>query len=431
MQEKKSPYNVLYISYDGMTDPLGQSQVIPYLKGLSLKGFSITIISFEKGNNFLKEKNLIEELLKSSKIVWHPISYTKKPLVVSTVWDIYRMIRKAKEIIQKENIQIVHCRSYIAALAGQYLKKKFGLKFIFDMRGFWADERVDGKLWNLKNPVFKKVYSFFKNKEKEFLKEADHIVSLTQSAKTEITSWPSLEGTCDKIEVIPCCADLQLFSYKSILESDLSLIKEYLKIEKDTFVLSYLGSIGTWYMLNEMMMFFKMLNMKNANSRFLFITHDAPNQIISSAESHGINKELLIIKKASRKEVPLYLKLSSASIFFIKPYYSKIASSPTKMAEILGMGIPVIANKGVGDSDLFLKEKNIGILLEDFSEKSYLKAIEKIKDLMSVSLEERRDVAVKNFSLEKGIERYYNVYMKVLKERGKVNELTLEKQLSE
>ena len=39
--------NILYLSYDGMTDPLGQSQVLPYLAGLSKKGFRFHLISFE------------------------------------------------------------------------------------------------------------------------------------------------------------------------------------------------------------------------------------------------------------------------------------------------------------------------------------------------------------------------------------------------
>ena len=32
---------VLYISYDGMTDALGQSQVLPYLCGLAQRGVII------------------------------------------------------------------------------------------------------------------------------------------------------------------------------------------------------------------------------------------------------------------------------------------------------------------------------------------------------------------------------------------------------
>jgi hypothetical protein len=39
---------ILYLTYDGLNDPLGQSQILPYLEGLAEKGYGITVISFEK-----------------------------------------------------------------------------------------------------------------------------------------------------------------------------------------------------------------------------------------------------------------------------------------------------------------------------------------------------------------------------------------------
>ena len=39
---------VVYVSYDGALDPLGASQVVPYLLGLAARGVAITLISFEK-----------------------------------------------------------------------------------------------------------------------------------------------------------------------------------------------------------------------------------------------------------------------------------------------------------------------------------------------------------------------------------------------
>ena len=59
------------------------------------------------------------------------------------------------QLHREHSFKLVHCRSYISALVGLKLQKKFGLKFIFDIRGFWADERVDGGIWNLNNPIFK------------------------------------------------------------------------------------------------------------------------------------------------------------------------------------------------------------------------------------------------------------------------------------
>ena len=157
---------VLYLSYDGMTDNLGQSQVIPYLAGLSGKGCSITLVSFEKAEKFKTGQNKSSDLLKTSGITWKPLIYTKRPPILSTIWDVFRLKRLTSKIVQKEKFEIVHCRGYITSLAGIYIEKKFGLKFIFDMRAFYADERVDGKLWNTGKWIYRKVYQYFKRKEK-------------------------------------------------------------------------------------------------------------------------------------------------------------------------------------------------------------------------------------------------------------------------
>jgi len=44
--------NIIYVSYDGLTDPLGQSQVVPYLTKISNENKKIDIISFEKKEAF-------------------------------------------------------------------------------------------------------------------------------------------------------------------------------------------------------------------------------------------------------------------------------------------------------------------------------------------------------------------------------------------
>ena len=92
---------VLFISYDGMTDPLGQSQVLPYLLGLSKYGYKVFLLSCEKREPFEQGKEITNNLIKDSGIVWIPVYYTKKPPVISTVLDIYKMRRAAKKIHQQ------------------------------------------------------------------------------------------------------------------------------------------------------------------------------------------------------------------------------------------------------------------------------------------------------------------------------------------
>ena len=84
------------------------------------------------------------------------------------------------------------------------------------MRGFWADERVDGKIWNLKNPLFRLLYQYFKKKEITFLSNADYTVSLTENAKKIIGQWKSISNQPIPIKVIPCCADTELFNPENI-----------------------------------------------------------------------------------------------------------------------------------------------------------------------------------------------------------------------
>lgn len=405
--------NILFLSYDGMTDPLGQSQVLPYLSGLSAKGYNISLISFEKEERFSTGKNLIENICRQTNIKWYPQAYTKKPPVLSTVKDVRRMWRVASQLHKKIGFHIIHCRSYIAALTGLKMKRRYGTKFIFDMRGFWADERIDGGLWNLKNPLYKTVYNYFKRKEIEFLQEADYTISLTNNAADEIHSWKKVANNPVPIRVIPCCVDLELFNEKNISTELVASKKKELGIDAGQEVLSYVGSLGTWYMLSEMLDLFKHWSKTNDKLVFLFVTPDDAAGIINAAQQKNIPVEKIIIRKAQRQEMPLYIAVSDVQVFFIKPAYSKKASSPTKQGEIMAMGKPVICNAGVGDTDFVINKYHSGILINDFNGNEYAKAIDKVRET-GFDIAAIKQGAGDFFSLNEGVNRYAQVYSKIL-----------------
>ena len=405
---------VLYISYDGMTDPLGQSQVIPYLTGLAEKGYAIELISFEKKKAFEKNAVVIKDILKGSNIQWHPLTYTKSPPIFSTVWDLIRMRFKVLTLYRKYRFKIVHCRSYIPAFAGLSLRKKYGVKFIFDIRGFWIEERVDGNIWNLSNPFYKQVYRYFKKKEKEFFSMADYVISLTHKAKDEILSWKNTSAGPLKIEVIPTCVDTKLFSQANVISQQLTDFKQRYGITGNDFILSYLGAIGTWYMLDEMLDFFTVLLSEKPNAKFLFITHESEQNIRMKSRQLNIPDKNIIVNKADRHEVPALLSLSDFSIAFIKPAYSKMASSPTKFGELLSMGIPFICNRAVGDMEEIVNKYNCGILADGFSENDYRNVIKQMKNMGKPDAIRLRRAAEDYFSLSGGIEKYDAVYKKLL-----------------
>ena len=167
---------------------------------------------------------------------------------------------------------MVHCRSYIAADIGLAMKKKFGTKFLFDMRGFWADEKKDAGSWPLKNPIFSRVYKYYKKRETEYLNNADYIISLTEAGKREMLKWNSYNKKVP-IQVIPCCADMSVFSLTS--KDDKREGRRLLNIDENNLVISYLGSIGAWYMLDEMLEMFRYIKLSYPSCIFVYYSFKA------------------------------------------------------------------------------------------------------------------------------------------------------------
>jgi glycosyltransferase involved in cell wall biosynthesis len=128
------------------------------------------------------------------------------------------------------------------------------------MRGFWADERVDNGQWDLKKSFYKKIYTHYKKKEKDFLLNADGIVSLTKAAKDYLLAKPEYRDI--SVEVIPCCADLDHFDYNKISAQQTDELRKELGILPGKKIITYLGSIGGWYMTQEMFAFYKRLLVK-------------------------------------------------------------------------------------------------------------------------------------------------------------------------
>ena len=405
--------HVLFISYDGLTDPLGQSQVLPYLVGLSKSGYSISVISAEKKGKFEAIKKTITDICQSAHINWLPVFYTKKPPILSTVWDMYKIYKQALQLYSENPYQLIHCRSYLSAIVGEIIKQKKPVKLLFDIRGFWADERLDGKTWNIKNPAYNIVYRYFKRKEVALFEKSDGIISLTHNAKNEIISNIASNVRAEKITVIPCCVDLDLFNKEIIDSKAQDNFRKELGIQPTDMVLSYLGSVGSWYRLDEMFVFFSRLLLHKPTAKFLIISASDKGYILSVMERQGIPKESVIITKAARRDVATILSLSTFSIFFYDNVYSIKACSPTKQGEIMSLGIPIVCNDGIGDTTEILNKYHAGFTVANFSTVEYDSVI---RQLLNAKFDTKliQDGARKEYNLQDGIVAYKQTYDKLL-----------------
>ena len=405
---------VLYITYDGLTDPLGQSQVLPYLIGLSARGHRITILSCEKPAAMDREGGAIRKLCAAAGIAWHPLPYHKRPPVLSTVFDLAQLRRAAVRLHRQHRFGLTHCRSYIPAAVGLHLKRRFGVPLLFDMRGFWPEEKTEGKSWDLRKPIFRLVYRHFKRLERRLLACSDAIVSLTEAGKQELLRRPELRGEEARISVIPCCVDFGHFPLAA--DDARQTARKTLGIAADAPVLAYLGSLGGNYMLEEMLEFFLVYRARNPGAVFLFVTQSDPVPIRSAARQRAIEDEEVVIRSASRVEVPRLLAAADAGIAFKQPSFSALGCSPTKMGEMLAVGLPFVANSGVGDVAQIIGATGCGVSISEFSDTSYGAALDMLAR-SAVTADQRRASALGCFDVELGIERYDRIYDQLLTAR--------------
>ena len=403
---------VLYISYNGMLDPLGQSQVLPYLRELSKRGFEFTLLSFERepeSKNADRFKQL-KASLRAEGIDWNWLPYHQKPSLPATTYDVIQGTRYARRLVRNKRIELLHARSHVAALIALRLKRRYGLKMIFDVRGLLADEYVDANHWRRDSLV----YRLTKSTERRLFHAADAIVTLTERIWPIISQWDGLRGRNVLQEVVPCCADLELFNFSS---SAREARRRELNLQ-NRFVLVYSGSIDGWYLTEAMADFFSALRRERADAHFLWLAPRGHERIRSLMRQRGLNETDYTVLSVPSADVPSYLSASDAGLAFIKSCLSKMASSPTKYAEYLGCGLPLVINQGIGDSDMLITQENTGVLVREFTEADYTAAARAIGDFTrdpEAVRQHSRNVARRVFDLQRvGVERYARLYAQVL-----------------
>jgi len=405
---------VLFISYNGMLDPLGQSQVIPYLRALSEQGVQFTLLSFERSRAYTPEGHkACEELrrdLAVAGIDWHWLRYHKSPSLPATSYDVLAGIRYGSRLVRDKQIEMVHARSYIPATIALRLKRRFGVKMIFDVRGLMADEYFDAGHWRKESTP----YRITKAMERRALAAADGVVTLTERIWPIINTWDGLSDRHVAHEVVPCCADLELFKFS---QPDRERRRRELGLE-DRFVVVYSGSIDGWYLTESMADFFAVLLKQKPQAHALWLTTGNHDRIRTLMQTRGIEEKDYTLLATTTADVPSYLSASDAGLAFIKPCFSKLASSPTKYAEYLACGLPLIINCGIGDSDTLVTREQTGVLVGEFNQDAYQSAIAALEDFVVHSEQTRRrnrEVAERLFDVRRvGVERYAHLYESVL-----------------
>ncbi len=402
---------VLYITQNGITDHIGHSQVAPYVLALAREGFRFHVLSAEKAG----QEGLIEEYTKlfdEANVRWTRVEYRNRPRLVGQALTQRAMKRAAIEIIEREAVRVAHCRSFPPALIAHRLKPRFGVKFIFDFRDFYADGGL-AKARGLSRLVF----HWLKWLEGSMIRDSDKIVCLTHKASELLSDWylRDVPHAANRFQIIPCCADFEHFDIGRVSNSQLTHARSRAGIPEDAFVLLYLGSLGPDYLLPQMLKLFKQLRAVQQNAWFLFVSNNGQELVAAACEALGIDSARVRFVSADRTEVPSFIALADLSVMFIRADVSKAGCSPTKLAELFACDVPVIANSGVGDLDDILDlERNGSVVVKDFTDATLRSAIELVLAAKGMRTKRIRESS-REFALETGVARYAAVYRELLK----------------
>ncbi len=388
----------LYICYLSLDEPLVQSQVLPYLREIIKGGVNVHLLTFEKDLKTISADQLADwrKSLTAQNIEWSYLPYHKRPSIPATFYDVLRGVIHSVRLARRHAIDVLHARAHIPMAMALIARRLTRCKTIFDLRGLIAEEYVDAGIWRENSIPFKAI----KRIERAGLERSSQIVVLTNRVRDWlIKKHPAL---ANKISVIPTCVDRSRFAAAAP--------------RSDRFELVYAGSVVGLYLLDEMARFFLELKKREPTALFRVLTH-APRATVSDVmQRAGISVDDFEVVAVSPVDIPDNLTRARLGISFRKPAFSQIAAAPTKIAEYLAAGIPVVSNAGTGDVDEILQRESVGLTVHSFDDATLAQVASQALALSRDPETEMlcRKVAAERFDLaEIGGQRYLEVYRRI------------------
>ena len=393
--------STLYITRNGLLEPLGQSQVLSYLKGLS-QDYQITLITFEKPEDLADTQAMAKANAdcQAHGIDWRPKRFRRSPKLLAPAWSMFEMFWSALQAARRGEAQLIHARSYLPAAAAWAVFRITGTPFIFDMRALWPEELVTAGRLRRGSIIHKALVGL----ERRCLRDAAVVVSLTEAATDHLKQEYPIDLKEQNIAIIPTCTNLERF----VLSSELPSARVY-------------GCIGTvlsgWFRLDWLAGFYLQVAARDHDARFEVVTRDDQDAVRHALDPDGTLGDRLFIYPLPSDRVQEALQKQSASVmFYAGGEVSELGRSPTRMAEVLGCGLPVVANEGVGDVADIIRQYNVGVIVADGSETAMKVALDELEVLRSdPDLPSRcRKAAEEVFSLEAGTDAYRKIYADIL-----------------
>jgi len=393
----------LYICYFGLREPLVQTQVLPYLREIAATGVEVYLLTFEPhlqrewNSKMLSDE---QDRLANEGIKWSALAYHKRPSLPATLYDIATGAWAVARLIRRHRLNVVHARAHIPLAIAMMAIRLKRCRLIFDIRGLMAEEYADAGVWSTNSFRFRLI----KRLEEAGIRKADQLVVLTEAMKKWLIN-NRLPGA-ENIEVIPCCVDFAGYDNAASKTEPSS----------ERFEVIYAGSVTGLYLLEEMGRFFLEVRAREPRAFLRILTMGNAAETSERLLRAGLQPEDFWVGAVASYEVPRHLQRARLGLSFRKATFSQLAASPTKIAEYLGAGLPVVSNAGIGDVDDLLRTESVGVVVRDFTTPEFARAADEALALAGNANTAARciEAARVHFDLHTiGGNRYANVYKRI------------------
>lgn len=191
--------------------------------------------------------------------------------------------------------------------------------------------------------------------------------------------------------VIPCTLDTKYFNdlNKTIDENKLISIKKELGINENDIVLVYSGSTAPWQSFQLLEEFICPIMEQKSEIKILFLSKENKDNLRLKNKYY----DRVIIKWVEHKDVLNYLSCCDYGILLREQSVTNKVASPTKFAEYLFVGLPILISENLGDFTAFVTEKNCGFILSEFN----IKSRDKLKKVDSILKEKNHFLSLTYF----------------------------------
>jgi len=397
--------NITFIGNWSINEGLTDATVIPHLKILSGMPVVKEVIfcSIERGNDFI-----IESDLGIPKIIHVPINSTSYfNSIVGSTLDFISFRKQILDIAIKHQSELIICRGSPAGSIGYFIHKKSGIPFYVESFEPHAEYMYESGVWSKYNLKYI-MEKYWEQKQKKYAKG---LMPVANNYKQKLV----MEGVdASKLNVIPCCVELEEFKYK---EEQRLAVRKKLNIEDEVTGI-YVGKFGGIYYSDEALESFKAAfeYFKN-NFKMIILTPDNKSQIRNRLIEIGLDKDSFIVDSIPHSEVPSYLSAADFAFSLYRPSRSKRFLSPIKNGEYWANGLPIIMTKGIGDDSQIIDSEGGGVTF-DLEDNNLIKALQKIEVIIQSGSKEETSKEIRgiasryrNFHIaQKVYEKVYGTY---------------------